>query len=107
MLGLLDSHMLDIDLCRFVCQLNLHLTAARSKPQEHLITVIQYHDVIVGEIILAKVGALFRHSEIALFVGTAEQPCVTHVFRHGIVRFASSERYPEEIFRFLSFVQNL
>lgn len=65
---LFDAHVLDVDLCGFVGQLDLDLAAARSQPQEHLLAVVQDHDVVVRQIVLAKVGTLLGDREVALLV---------------------------------------
>lgn len=94
-------------LCGFVGQLDFHLAAARAQPQEHLLAVVQDHDVVVGQIVLAKVGALLRHGEVALLIGAAEQPGVVHVLGVGVVRFAATQRHPEEVLRFFALVEDL
>lgn len=94
-------------LCGFVRQLDLDLAATRSQPQEHLLAVVQNHDVVIGKVVLAKIGALFRHREVALLVRAAEQPGVVHVLGVGVVRFATAQRHPEEVLRLFALVQDL
>lgn len=92
---------------RFVCQLHLHLAAPCAQPQKDLLAIIQYHNVIVGQIVLTEVGALLCDGEVALLVGAAEQTCVLHVVGVRVVGLAATQRHPEEVLRFLALVENL
>lgn len=70
--GLQGLHVLDVYLSGLVGQLDLHLGALGAEPQEHLVAVVQDHDVVVRQVVLAEIGAFFRHSEISLLVGASE-----------------------------------
>jgi len=106
-LRLLDPHVLDVDLGGLVGQLHLHLAATRSHPQEDVLAVVQDHDIVIGQIVLAKVGALLGHRVVAALVGAPEQPRVVHVLGVRIVRLAAAQRHPEEVLRLVALVENL
>lgn len=88
-------------------QLHLHLTAPCAQPQEDLLAIVQNHDIIIGQIILAKVGALFGYCKVALFVRAPEQPRVVHVVGVSVVRLATAQRHPEEVLGLFAFVEDL
>ena len=72
---------------------------------------VEYHDVVVGEVGLAEVAALFTHAEVALVVAAPEQPGQLReprllVVRAFIVGF-SPQTNPEEILRLLALVYYL
>ena len=67
----------------------------------------QNHDIVVRQIILAKVWTFFADGEIPFFVGASEEPGVVEVGSLGIVRLLAAQPDPEEIVRLLPFIQNL
>lgn len=48
------AKVLDVDLCGFVAKFDLNLRASWAHPEEHLITGIQNHDVIMSQVILKR-----------------------------------------------------
>ncbi|KAH9406247.1 hypothetical protein TYRP_013853 [Tyrophagus putrescentiae] len=55
---LLRLHRLEIDLGALMGQLHLHLAAADAQPDEDLRPVVQYHDVLVHQVVLAEPRSL-------------------------------------------------
>lgn len=49
---LLGPQILNVDLRRFVAELNFNFRATGTHPQEYLISCVQDHDVIMGQIVL-------------------------------------------------------
>jgi len=106
-LRLLNPHVLDVHLGGLVGQLHLHLAATRPHPQEDVLAVVQDHYVVVGQIVLAEVGALLGHRVVTPLVGAPEQPRVVHVLRVRVVGLATAQRHPEEVLRLVALVENL
>lgn len=48
-------------------------SVSRRAPTGYLLAVIQQHDVVVGQVVLAEVRALLWHGEVAFLVGTSEK----------------------------------
>jgi len=67
-LGLFDSQVLDVNLRRFVGELDLHFGTAGAEPQKYLLAVVENHYIVVREIVLAKIGTLFADNEVAFLV---------------------------------------
>lgn len=99
--------MLDVHLGGLVGQLHLHLAAAWPHPQEDVLAVVQDHDIIVGQVILTKVGALLGHRVVAPFVGAAEESRVVHIRGVRVVGLTTAQRHPEEVLRLVALVEYL
>lgn len=106
-LRLLDTHMLYIDLSRFVGQLHLNLTATRPHPEEDMLAIVEYHNIIVGQIILTEVGTFLGHRVVATLVGAAKQSCVVHILRIMVVWLATAQCHPKEVLRLVALVEYL
>lgn len=104
---LLDTHMLYIDLSRFVGQLDLNLTATWSHPEEDMLAIVEYHNIIIGQIILTEVGTLLCHRVVATLVGAAKQSRVVHVLRIMVVWLATAQCHPKEVLRLVALVEYL
>ena len=70
---LLGPQVLDVDLGRLVAELDLHLGASRAHPEEDVLAAVEDHDVVMGQVVLTKVGALLAHREVTFLVGTSEK----------------------------------
>lgn len=51
----LGAHVLDVNLAGFETEFDLHLASLGTNPHVHLFAVIQQHDVIISQVILAEV----------------------------------------------------
>ena len=94
-------------LCTLEGQLDLDVTRLLANPQVHLVSVVQYHHIVICQIILTEVGTFLRDGEITFLVGTAEQSRIPHVLCMEIVLLATSDANPEEVCWFFAFVDNL
>lgn len=54
-LCILGPHMLNIDLTSFQAQFNLHLACLCTNPHVNLFSIVQKHDVIISQVILAEI----------------------------------------------------
>jgi len=104
---LFDSHVLYINLGRFICQLDLNLTATWSHPEKDMFPIIEYHDIIISQIILTKVCTLLGHRIIASLIGAPKESRIIHIIRIRIVWLATAKRHPKEILRLVALVQYL
>lgn len=81
--------------------------ALGAEPEEDLLSVVEQHDVLVGQVVLTKVGALFRDGEEAAVVGAPEQADVVQKVGLRVVGLALAQRHPEEVVRLLALVEHL
>lgn len=88
----------------FYRQLHFDFAAAGAQPQEYLLAIVQYHYVVVGEVVLTEVRTFFGHRKVTFLVWTPEQSRVVHVFGVTVVGFATAQCYPKKVFRFLALV---
>lgn len=67
----------------------------------HLFPVVEHHDVVVDEIVLAEVGTLLRGVEVSGVVGETEESCELHVIRRSVVIALTPQRLPKPL-RFIT-----
>lgn len=100
-------YVLDVYLASFQTQFDLHLACLCPNPHVDFLAIVQQHDVIVCEVILAKVRAFLSHCKVTLLIGAPEEPCVLHVLRIIVIGFLCTNAYPEEVLWLLTFIDDL
>lgn len=72
-----------------------------------MLAIVEYHNIIVGQIILTEVSTLLGNRVVATLVGAAEQSRVIHVLRIHIVWLAAAQSHPEKVLRLVALVEYL
>ena len=103
----LCPQILNIYLSSFITKLNLHFWACWTHPQEDMLTGVEYHDVIMGEVILAEVWPLLANNEVTLLIWAPEKATMFHESCLFFVFLLSIETNPKEVVRLFSLVYNL
>ena len=91
--------------------------------KKHLNPCVEDHNIIVSQVVLAKVWTLLRHGEVSwsttlnhytttkktrtFLIWASEKPGIVHEVSLLLISLLLSKSHPEEVLRLLSFVQYL